>query len=812
MADITEELRVLVTAEVDKAIKNLRQVDKQTNETEKIFKSLGGTITSALSIKALADFASKSAEAYRQQKEAVSVLESVMKSVGATAWTSAEQLEEMASGFQKITNYGDEAILSMQSVLLGFRNIKGDQFKSATKAILDMSTVMKMDLKSAAQVVGKALDDPINGLDSLKRQGFAFTDSQKAMIKSMLEVGDVAGAQKIILDELENTYGGAAEAAADMGTQIKNSLGDLLEGYGKLFATLGNGTGVLEKFKDGIDYVSDALWNFDEYFAKAAGGDKYKAWYESLSDTRKLEEAQKQLTAAREKYQQAVEKGSKKEIDEEIKVIDVWQRQVRLMSDIVSQNQRIQAEENARRDAENEINELMYSIAQNYEKLSKDDPTKQLEAYKKQLVDIGEERKKLSESNATDKDGNIIDTEAAVKQLDYIEKKIWEKIRKIQSDGKKSWQKWFSEITQVDENDFSNGADAAQKYLEQIEGEFKQSKSVSEMLGDKFDLKEALEKEQGKIKDTLEKLFAIDTSKIDESFTTQDESVQKLIEKYKELGEEIRKNTTEPVQDWDTWLGEKIDNVILKFDGLDEKTAKVVASMSLKLSNISLDSAMTGFEEFGRALGEGKDAADSMHAALAAMAQQILNQLPMMFLQAGLQLIAQGQWPLGLGLIAAAGSTAVIAGYVDGKTSSAKEDARANALGGVYGADDYKAFAKGGTFTNSIVQSPTFFKFAKGSGFGTGLMGEAGPEAIMPLTRGADGSLGVSASGIGGDYSLTVVINNYGSEEVRAEERADETGQRKLEITIGSMINSHLSSGKADKALKSRYGLKAQGV
>jgi len=813
MADITEELRVLVTAEVDKAIKNLKQVDKQTNETERIFKSLGGTITSALSIKALADFASKSEEAYRQQKEAVSVLESVIKSVGATAWTSAEQLEEMASGFQKITNYGDEAILSMQSVLLGFRNIKGDQFKSATKAILDMSTVMKMDLKSAAQVVGKALDDPINGLDSLKRQGFAFTDSQKAMIKSMLEVGDVAGAQKIILDELENTYGGAAEAAADMGTQIKNSLGDLLEGYGKLFATLGNGTGVLENFKDGIDYVSDALWNFDEYFAKAAGGDKYKAWYESLSDTRKLEEAQKQLTAAREKYQQAVEKGNKKEIDEEIKVIDIWQRQVRLMSDIVSQNQRIQAEENARRDAENEINELMYSIAQNYEKLSKDDPTKQLEAYKKQLVDIGEERKKLSESNATDKDGNIIDTEAAVKQLDYIEKKIWEKIRKIQSDGKKSWQKWFSEITQVDENDFSNGADAAQKYLDQIEGEFKQSKSVSEMLGDKFDLKEALEKEQGKIKDTLEKLFAIDTSKIDESFTTQDESVQKLIEKYKELGEEIRKNTTEPVQDWDTWLGEKIDNVILKLDGLDEKTAKVVASMSLKLSNISLDATMTGFEEFGRALGEGEDAADSMSAALAAMAQQILKQLPMLFLQAGLQLIATpGMWPLGLGLIAAAGSSAIIAGYVDGKQSSAKESAKANALGGVYGADDYSAFAKGGTFTNSIVQSPTFFKFAKGSGFGTGLMGEAGPEAIMPLTRGADGSLGVSASGIGGDYSLTVVINNYGNEEVSATESTTEDGKRKLEITIGAIINKHLSDGSADRALKSRYGIKAQGV
>ena len=48
-------------------------------------------------------------------------------------------------------------------------------------------------------------------------------------------------------------------------------------------------------------------------------------------------------------------------------------------------------------------------------------------------------------------------------------------------------------------------------------------------------------------------------------------------------------------------------------------------------------------------------------------------------------------------------------------------------------------FAKGGAFTNTIVNTPTLFPFANG----IGLMGEAGPEAIMPLERGPDGSLGV---------------------------------------------------------------------
>lgn len=52
-----------------------------------------------------------------------------------------------------------------------------------------------------------------------------------------------------------------------------------------------------------------------------------------------------------------------------------------------------------------------------------------------------------------------------------------------------------------------------------------------------------------------------------------------------------------------------------------------------------------------------------------------------------------------------------------------------------------QAFAKGGAFTNGIYSDPTVFKFANGGSFG--VMGEAGPEAVMPLKRGADGSLGV---------------------------------------------------------------------
>lgn len=67
-----------------------------------------------------------------------------------------------------------------------------------------------------------------------------------------------------------------------------------------------------------------------------------------------------------------------------------------------------------------------------------------------------------------------------------------------------------------------------------------------------------------------------------------------------------------------------------------------------------------------------------------------------------------------------------------------------NAKGNAF-TDSIQPFAMGGAFTNSILSSPTLFQFANGGTMNTGVAGESGPEAIMPLTRGPGGSLGVKA-------------------------------------------------------------------
>ncbi len=115
-------------------------------------------------------------------------------------------------------------------------------------------------------------------------------------------------------------------------------------------------------------------------------------------------------------------------------------------------------------------------------------------------------------------------------------------------------------------------------------------------------------------------------------------------------------------------------------------------------------------------------------------------------------------------------------------------------------------FAKGGTFTNSVVSSPTLFKFAKG----TGLMGEAGPEAIMPLTRDSSGRLGVQASGSGSNVSVQVINNT--NTQASTNETIDSKGNRRIEVVIGDMTAGEISrSGSASqKSIKSTFGLQPQ--
>lgn len=250
-----------------------RVTDKRMKEIEarayKLGRALGTALKAGVGIAAagLALYVKNTIEAEKVQAQLIARI----KDTGSAAGRSLQQLNAQAEKLQSITIFDDEAIGSAQAMLLTFKQIQGVNFDAAVEGALDLSTAMGTDLNSAALQLGKALNDPIKGLGALSRAGIQFSKDQREMIKTMVEAGDVAGAQRVILAELQGQMGTAAEAARNTlgGAMqgLKNAFNNLLEGDasgGGLKATtqaINDLTGTLNdpQVKSGVDNIVSGI-------------------------------------------------------------------------------------------------------------------------------------------------------------------------------------------------------------------------------------------------------------------------------------------------------------------------------------------------------------------------------------------------------------------------------------------------------------------------------------------------------------------------------------------------------------------------
>lgn len=117
-------------------------------------------------------------------------------------------------------------------------------------------------------------------------------------------------------------------------------------------------------------------------------------------------------------------------------------------------------------------------------------------------------------------------------------------------------------------------------------------------------------------------------------------------------------------------------------------------------------------------------------------------------------------------------------------------------LGGGFGAD--LQLAKGG-----VLDGPSFFGMGQGK---TGVAGEAGPEAVLPLKRSADGVLGVR-----GSPTVINIINN-GNNEVTTQEKTGPDGSKIIDVMIQAKVREGIANGMFDRQMRSSYGLVRKGV
>ena len=231
MADADFSVKAIISAQTSQFEKGIKNAQSSVNSLSSSISNITSLVKKAFAFtgvvvgtKAIVDFGKSCVQSANQAVKTFNILDNTVRATGADAWTSIGKLENASKALSDSTNYSVTEIQKMQSVLLGFTNITGEAFDGASKAVLDMATVMGMDLTSAVQTVGKALDDPITGLDSLRRQGFKFSDEQKAELAQLVKNGKQFEAQKIILDTLAISYGGASKAGQDSFAKQRHSV------------------------------------------------------------------------------------------------------------------------------------------------------------------------------------------------------------------------------------------------------------------------------------------------------------------------------------------------------------------------------------------------------------------------------------------------------------------------------------------------------------------------------------------------------------------------------------------------------------
>jgi len=149
-------------------------------------------------------------------------------------------MHALAVEMQDLTKYSNEQVEAAQAILLSFTNITDDVFPRTARVAADVAERMEMDLNSTLIQLAKALNDPIANLGALSRAGIQFSKDQKAVIAQLVGTNRLADAQRMILEELERQYGGSAAAARDTfgGSLafVRNQFGELAEFIGNRYA------------------------------------------------------------------------------------------------------------------------------------------------------------------------------------------------------------------------------------------------------------------------------------------------------------------------------------------------------------------------------------------------------------------------------------------------------------------------------------------------------------------------------------------------------------------------------------------------
>lgn len=731
---------------------------------------------------------------------------------GNYAGVSAGQLGDMARQVSATVGTTGQAA-AVLALLADNGKIAGESFTGITQAAVSMQEATGKAVSETVAEFSKLADDPVKASAALNEQYHYLTASVYSQIAALEKQGDHAGAVKLatesfadainertprILENLsfwEKGYNAVARAAdglknigrSDIGADIEQAQRDLAS------AQAGN-VGLFQNKQEMIDLYQNRLNMLEDQKAAEADiakwqGEQAKAQGDAVSSMAKVDALTKSAWTNEQKRTDAI-KEYKRQLEDIRKVApnDPRLNQAAIDKNLANINDQFKDAKTAGTQVDltgfNNAKNNLAAISEEYKNAQKE-----LDAAQKAgLVSQADYALKREALIGNERDEVTAAYEAEIAALEAAKaKKTTSAAQSIQLDQKivdaraamvKAQKEADSQLEVLATNETGRLARQERSITTYVQALAQQQRAL-ELAGQRAvlgvgqgDRQNALNNELNSQQDRFaQQSLELANQKSDPSRNMSEEEFarksQALADANKAATDQIRQNyaDVEAAQgDWTKGATSAWANYLDSASNIAGQTKTLFGNAFSSMEDAIVNFAMTGklsFADFTKSI-----LADMARIATRQASSALLSSL----VGAATSYFTGGGGGNGL----AAGSAGATSSNLGASSAGYSGSYFPQALGGAW-SSGVQMFANGGAFTNSIVSTPIAFGMAGG---GAGVMGEAGPEAIMPLTRTSSGKLGVLAAGGGSGTAIsisapvTVVTQDRGSEGMQIDQQA----------------------------------------
>lgn len=628
----------------------------------------------------------RAVRAFSQLEREQATYNAVLRATGFAAGRTGDDIENLASEIRRTAGALEGDVRSAAAVLATFGGVAGEQFDRALRVSKDMSAVLGGNMASAARTLGRALENPAEGMQMLRRAGVMLSETQKQQIRNFAETGNRAAATNVILSEVERRYGGAGEAIGGGLIGATSKLGEatnnLLEQWGEQIVKGLRLTSIINSLTSAVDAVvergsrspQDQLAAVEAEIRRRRSAPGTMLPGVDAANVRAIN----RLLAQRESLLVAV-RNRQQEVDASMDTAEVGRM-------VAEETRRISALQGVANELQKEREQLGMTAVQ-----------REIDArIKKAAAEAGQELSESEKRNiANDARRNFYLREGS--QLLQARAGLLAELAPIEL------RVAAANAAIADAIKAGNHFTKEQIALMEQRNEMRVNEAVineraSLGLGSALELQTQRQREL----DLITKTYNLSAQ---EQITV----ATALDRKYRELA----------------------DSIAVAGSKYPEFTR---AALEATNANKQIDQLLTGsLNNTATALTDIATGAKTAEEAFKNLAQSVIRDLIQMTIRAQL--------------------FRLVSGFMGGGAGSGLFG---SANGNVFSGGNVIPFARGG-----VVTRPTLFPMANG----TGLMGEAGPEAVMPLKRGPGGRLGVEVNNGNRDaqalaMTVHVVVND----------------------------------------------------